>query len=138
MIPRERWTETQEAVVLAESQMALTAACAVSGEEGMSSERSAPWALSWAKTGGGGERTGVADTRPSNPRGPLVAQLSWQPLQKPDSPSRIAKVKPGGRGGPRHSPFFSAMGQNRPIFPSGCEGKLGVALESLQGLRDLT
>ena len=24
------------------------------------------------------------------------------------------------------------------IFPSGCEGKLGVALESLQGLRDLT
>ena len=27
---------------------------------------------------------------------------------------------------------------HRPIFPSGCEGKLGVALESLQGLRDLT
>ena len=25
-----------------------------------------------------------------------------------------------------------------PIFPSGCEGKLGVALESLQGLIDLT
>ena len=25
-----------------------------------------------------------------------------------------------------------------PIFPSGCEGKLGAALESLQGLRDLT
>ena len=27
-----------------------------------------------------------------------------------------------------------------PIFPSGCEGegKLGMALESLQGLRDLT
>ena len=24
-----------------------------------------------------------------------------------------------------------------PIFPSGCEGKLGVALESLQGQRDL-
>ena len=23
------------------------------------------------------------------------------------------------------------------VFPSGCEGKLGVALESLQGLRDL-
>ena len=35
--------------------------------------------------------------------------------------------KPGGRGG---------LGS--PIFPSGCEGKLGVALESLQGLRDLT
>ena len=28
--------------------------------------------------------------------------------------------------------------QDGPIFPSGCEGKLGVALESLQGLRDLT
>ena len=28
--------------------------------------------------------------------------------------------------------------QKGPIFPSGCEGKLGVALESLQGLRDLT
>ena len=25
-----------------------------------------------------------------------------------------------------------------PIFPSGCEGKLGDALESLQGRRDLT
>ena len=24
-----------------------------------------------------------------------------------------------------------------PIFPSGCEGKLGVALESLQGRRDV-
>ena len=25
-----------------------------------------------------------------------------------------------------------------PIFPSGCEGTLGVAQESLQGRRDLT
>ena len=33
-------------------------------------------------------------------------------------------------------PLGLALG--RPIFPSGCEGKLGVALESLQGLRDLT
>ena len=30
------------------------------------------------------------------------------------------------------------MALGSPIFPSGCEGKLGVALESLQGLRDLT
>ena len=29
-------------------------------------------------------------------------------------------------------PFVLALGS--PIFPSGCEGKLGVALESLQGL----
>ena len=33
-------------------------------------------------------------------------------------------------------PVGLALG--RPIFPSGCEGKLGVALESLQGRRDLT
>ena len=33
-------------------------------------------------------------------------------------------------------PLVLALGS--PIFPSGCEGKLGVALESLQGLRDLT
>ena len=31
-------------------------------------------------------------------------------------------------------PLGLALGS--PIFPSGCEGKLGVALESLQGLRD--
>ena len=33
-------------------------------------------------------------------------------------------------------PLGLALGS--PIFPSGCEGKLGAALESLQGLRDLT
>ena len=33
-------------------------------------------------------------------------------------------------------PLGLALGS--PIFPSGCEGKLGVVLESLQGLRDLT
>ena len=32
-------------------------------------------------------------------------------------------------------PLGLALGS--PIFPSGCEGKLGVALESLQGQRDL-
>ena len=34
------------------------------------------------------------------------------------------------------APGVGALGS--PIFPSGCEGKLGVALESLQGRRDLT
>ena len=29
-------------------------------------------------------------------------------------------------------------GERKGWWPSGCEGKLGVALESLQGLRDLT
>ena len=33
-------------------------------------------------------------------------------------------------------PLGLALGS--PIFPLGCEGKLGVALESLQGRRDLT
>ena len=33
-------------------------------------------------------------------------------------------------------PLGLALGS--PIFPSGFEGKLGVALESLQGRRDLT
>ena len=33
-------------------------------------------------------------------------------------------------------PLGLALG--RPIFNSSCDGKLGVALESLQGLRDLT
>ena len=33
-------------------------------------------------------------------------------------------------------PLGLALGS--PIFPSGCEGKLGVALESLQGRRVLT
>ena len=33
-------------------------------------------------------------------------------------------------------PLGLALGS--PIFPSSCEGKLGVALESLQGRRDLT
>ena len=37
---------------------------------------------------------------------------------------------------PDSLPLGLALGS--PIFPSGCEGKLGVALESLQGLRDLT
>ena len=36
------------------------------------------------------------------------------------------------------SPRGEAGTSGFPIFPSGCEGKLGVALESLQGRRDLT
>ena len=38
---------------------------------------------------------------------------------------------------PTHAwPLGLALGS--PFFPSGCEGKLGVALESPQGRRDLT
>ena len=54
------------------------------------------------------------------------------------------------RGFPRVAAGFSSydgdlsltlgLALGSPIFPSGCEGegKLGVALESLQGQRDLT
>ena len=43
---------------------------------------------------------------------------------------------PGGYDGDLSLPLGLALGS--PIFPSGCEGKLGVALESLQGRIDLT
>ena len=33
---------------------------------------------------------------------------------------------------------YSTYQRVKLMVPSGCEGKLGVALESLQGLRDLT
>ena len=36
------------------------------------------------------------------------------------------------------SGFLLGWPLRSPIFPSSCEGKLGVALESLQGPRDLT
>ena len=40
----------------------------------------------------------------------------------------------------RHPAYLLPLGLalGSPIFPSGGEGKLGVALESLQGRRDLT
>ena len=44
----------------------------------------------------------------------------------------------GRRRGVRHLTYPVLLALGSPIFPSGCEGKLGVALESLQGLRDLT
>ena len=47
------------------------------------------------------------------------------------------------RAGAREGELLGLLGKpvprlGSPIFPSGCEGKLGVALESLQGRRDLT
>ena len=38
-------------------------------------------------------------------------------------------------GGSNHKPKTTQ--DNHTVFPSGCEGKLGVELESLQGRRDL-
>ena len=43
------------------------------------------------------------------------------------------QVQQGAQGASLMAPGKSGL-----HVPSGCEGKLGVALESLQGLRDLT
>ena len=67
---------------------------------------------------------------------PLYTPANCAPPQDP-SPLR------GTLGSSRRSPAEGVslplgLALGSPIFPSGCEGKLGVALESLQGLRDLT
>ena len=61
---------------------------------------------------------------------------------RPGTPSRPRRgiaspvaIRRGEGNGDLSLPLGLALGS--PIFPSGCEGKLGVALESLQGLRDL-
>ena len=51
-------------------------------------------------------------------------------------PSVFPSGEPGVSGDFWGLPLGLALGS--PIFPTGCEGKLGVALESLQGRRDLT
>ena len=43
----------------------------------------------------------------------------------------------GKAGNPFKTTHPLGLALGSPIFPSGCEGKLGVALESLQGLRHL-
>ena len=63
-------------------------------------------------------------------QGPHLAKR-WEPRGF----SRVAAAF-SSYDGDLSRPLGLALGS--PIFPSGCEGKLGVALESLQGLRDLT
>ena len=63
-------------------------------------------------------------------QGPHLAKR-WEPRGF----SRVAAAF-SSYNGDLSLPLGLALGS--PIFPSGCEGKLGVALESLQGLRDLT
>ena len=50
--------------------------------------------------------------------------------------SYSSAIPSSGYDGDLSLPLGLALGS--PIFPSGCEGKLGVALESPQGRRDLT
>ena len=74
-------------------------------------------------------------------RGPSVLPAVYD-QDEPDASVLQAET----RGHGQHAPGGLAMAAARlreelgvnPIFPSGCEGTLGVALESLQGLRDLT
>ena len=63
-------------------------------------------------------------------QGPHLAK-SWEPRG-------FSRVAAGfsSYDGDLSLPLGLALGS--PIFPSGCEGKLWVALESLQGRRDLT
>ena len=77
---------------------------------------------------------------PSNEHPGLISfRMDWLALlavqgtlKSPGTPSRPRRGIATSTG----LPLGLALGS--PIFPSGCEGKLGVALESLQGLRDLT
>ena len=55
-------------------------------------------------------------------------------LEPPERPQGRVAAGFSSYDGDLSLPLGLALGS--PIFPSGCEGKLGVALESLQGLRD--
>ena len=70
--------------------------------------------------------TGPSETRFLGWRAPasILSQAPSAPM------SRVASSRPKGRAGTGRKPRQPAM--------EPCEGKLGVALESLQGLRDLT
>ena len=80
-----------------------------------------------------------AQGAPRDPRRDSRRERSpWLPLEtRPDSPGagkfRVLDTQAG-------LPWWLTLGLSlgSPIFPSGCKGKLGVALESLQGRRDLT
>ena len=73
-------------------------------------------------------------------RGPPLRRRPGQGphLAKRWEPRGFSRVAAGfsSSDGDLSLPLGLALGS--PIFPSGCEGKLGVALESLQGRRDLT
>ena len=61
----------------------------------------------------------------------------WPHLAKTSEPRGFSIVAAGfsSYDGNLRLPLGLALGN--PIFPSSCEGKLGVALELLQGRRDL-
>ena len=76
---------------------------------------------------------------------PWVARESWglrashrraeetSPRPEQRAPGKCSVPRPGGL-----CVAIALRDPRRPIFPSGCKGKLGVARESPQGRRDLT
>ena len=58
-------------------------------------------------------------------------------LAKTWEPRGVSRVAAGFSSYDRDLILPLGLAMGRPIFPSSCEGKLGVALESLQGPRDL-
>ena len=58
-------------------------------------------------------------------------------LAKTWEPRGVSRVAAGFSSYDRDLILLLGLALGRPIFPSSCEGKLGVALESLQGPRDL-
>ena len=71
------------------------------------------------------------------PRGAGDARYPGQAFESRQTNSRLALAAGfSSYDGDLSLPLGLALGS--PIFPSGCEGKLGVAHESLQGRRDLT
>ena len=64
---------------------------------------------------------------------PRVARESWGLRSSHRRAEESCRDQEGRRGSEEAVPGPSARGS--PIFPSGCEGKLGVALESPQGRR---
>ena len=83
-------------------------------------------------------QTAKASRKQSSLSGKESAQgcLPKRLLGRPDEALGGGNQGPSAPGWGISLPLGLALGS--PIFPSGCEGKLGVALESLQGLRDLT
>ena len=78
----------------------------------------------------------IVDSRGADERRASPAPL--QALQRGDAVSSWLLTGGSVNVYDGHLSLPRGLALGSPIFPSGCEGKLGVALESLQGRKDLT
>ena len=115
---------------------------ALESREGTRASRRVEEGLTISFSGDGGEPSfpspSAGDLR-ELPRVPLRGEGSCGDGGAPRDSAGSGATEEGltSRGGRNlRLPLGLALGS--PIFPSGCEGKLGVALGSLQGRRDLT